>query len=289
MNDSEGPKPITLDSDAQQRLGVGVTTLEAASAPTGIATTARVLDPGPLLQLDSELTSALASLAASRAEADRTRKLYAEERTASAKALEAANAQAQADQQRVFSAQRRLALEWGDGVASLPPGQRAGLLDDLAYFRAELIRVEMPANTPVPRRGAVLGVRSNADSPVLAAVVLGDLPAADPRLQTRGVLAELKGREATLPIGQMAAAEIPTQASSVNGVVLPRAALLRKNSQVWAYVQTAPTTFLRKEVSEYRPVLSGWFVEKGFAPGDRVVTAGAAALLAVETPAADSD
>jgi hypothetical protein len=71
-------------------------------------------------------------------------------------------------------------------------------------------------------------------------------------------------------------------------VVLPRAALLRKDSQVWAYVQTAPTTFLRKEVTEYRPVLAGWFVAKGFAAGEHIVTAGAAALLGVENPAADS-
>jgi hypothetical protein len=282
---SEQPKPITVDAAEQTRLGVAVTTLQAANAPRGVATTGRVLDPGPLLQLDSDLTAAEASLAASRAEAERTRKLFAEDRTASARALEAANAQAQADLQRVNSAQRRLALEWGDGIASLPPKQRAQLLNDLAQVSAELIRVEMPAGTSIPKRGTILEIRSNADSPVSKVTVLGTLPTADPRLQTWGVLAELKGSAARLPIGQALAAEIPVGGSSPTGVVLPRGALLRKDSQVWAYVQTAPTTFLRREVTEYRPVLAGWFVDKGFAPGDRVVTAGAAALLGVETPA----
>jgi hypothetical protein len=237
--------------------------------------------------LDSELTAAEASLAASRAEAERTRRLFAEDRTASKKAVEAAEAQAQADQQRVYSAQRRLALEWGEGVAGLSPRERSALLNDLARVRAELIRLELPSGTPAPKRGAVVEVRADAESPTVSATVLGSLPTADPRLQTRGVLGELKGPQATLPLGQMLSAEIPLPAAagSAAGVVLPRSALLRKDSQVWAYVQTAPTTFLRREVIEYRPVLAGWFVSRGFAPGDRVVTAGAEALLGVETPA----
>ena len=52
-----------------------------------------------------------------------------------------------------------------------------------------------------------------------------------------------------------------------------------------ASVQTAPTAFVRREVRDFRPVLSGWFVAKGFAPGDRVVATGAAALLGIESPA----
>ncbi|TLY64305.1 MAG: hypothetical protein E6K52_02150 [Gammaproteobacteria bacterium] len=281
----EGPKPITVAAPEQLRLGIALATLEAVQAPLATATTARVLDPAPLLQLDGELTAASASLAASRAEAERIAKLFAEDRTASARALEAAKAQAQADLERVNSAQRRLALEWGEGLASLSPQRRGALLNDLAHVRAELIRVEMLANTPVPTRGSIIEVRGNAGAPALRAAVLGVLPVADPRLQTRGVLSELRGAEATLPIGQMLVAQLPTEGLSASGVVLPRAALLRKGSQVWAYVQTAPTAFLRKAVTEYRPLESGWFVAKGFAAGDRVVTDGAAALLALEAQA----
>jgi hypothetical protein len=45
---------------------------------------------------------------------------------------------------------------------------------------------------------------------------------------------------------------------------------------------------VRREVKSYQPLTEGWFVSGGFAPGERVVTAGAAALLGVETPAGDS-
>jgi hypothetical protein len=282
----EGPKAISVDAGEQARFGIAITTLKAVAAPSGSATTARVLDPGSLLQLDSELAAASASLAASRAEAGRTRKLFAQDRTASARAVEAANAQEQADLQRVSATQRRLALEWGGGLADLPANRRATLLNDLARARAELIRVEMPAGAPVPRPGSAIKVRGNADSAELSGVVLGTLPVADPRLQTRGVLAELKGDAANLPIGQMLTAEISAAGpAAATGVVLPRSALLRRDSRVWAYVQTAPTTFQRREVSGYRTGPGGWFVADGFAAGDRVVTAGAAALLGIESPA----
>src|SRR5581483_6265032 len=78
------PKPITVDAAAQIRFGLSVTALKRGPPPGGAATTARVLDPSTLLQLDSELASAAGTFAASRAEAARTRKLFEQDRTASA-------------------------------------------------------------------------------------------------------------------------------------------------------------------------------------------------------------
>ena len=280
------PQPITLSAAEQARLGVQTQVLTAAPAPQGHASTARVLDPGPLIQLDADLAAASASLAASRAEASRTRRLYTEDRTASARALEMAEAQAQADLQRVSGAQRRLLLEWGEGVARLPQRRRAALLNDLAHVRSELVRIELPPEAPVPPAGAVVRLRSAAAT--MQAKVLGMLPVADPRLQTRGVLAELSGSQAQLAVGQMLSAQLPAPASAA-GVILPRSALLREGSQVWAYVQTGPATFVRREVTGFQPLTAGWFVSGGFAPGERVVASGAAALLGVEAPDGGGD
>ena len=287
-----GPKTISVDGAAQARFGIMIATLQGATAPNGLTTSARVLDPGSLLQQDSELAAAAASFAASRAEALRMRRLFSEDRTVSARAVEAAGAQEQADLQRVNAARRQLALEWGGGLADLTARRRADLLNDLARARAELIRVEIPTGVSIPRAGSSIEVRGSSESAVFAGAVLGTLPTADVRLQTRGVLVELKGDAARLPIGQMLSAEIPAAdtATGVTGVVLPRSALLRRDSRVWAYVQTSPATFVRREVHDYHPVATGWFVSSGFVPGDRVVAAGAAALLGVESPApADTD
>jgi len=146
----------------------------------------------------------------------------------------------------------------------------------------------LPAEAPVPPAGAVVRLRGSAAA-TMQAKVLGMLPVADPRLQTRGVLAELSGSQAQLAVGQMLGAQLPGSASPAAGVILARGALLREGSQVWAYVQTGPTTFVRREVTGFQPLTAGWFVSGGFAPGERVVTAGAAALLGVEAPAGGGD
>lgn len=287
-DEAAGPKVITVDAAAQERFGVLVTTLKGASVPNGVSTSARVLDPSPLLQLDSELASAAAAFAASISEEQRTRKLYEEDRTASKRAVEAAHVQAQADLQKLNGVRRQLAMEWGGGIANMRAQRRAELLRELANAKAELIRVEVPAGVPVPVSGVGISLRATDDSSVYAGIVVGPLPMVDPRLQTRGIVVELKGDAARLPIGQMLSAEVPAvarAAADATGVVLPRSALLRRDSRVWAYVQTGPATFVRREVRDYRPVVSGWFVTSGFAAGDRVVEAGAAALLGVESPA----
>jgi hypothetical protein len=285
------PKGITVEPTAQMRFGVLVTTLREATAPKGVSTTARVLDPGRLLQLDSDLAAAAASFSASRAEALRTRKLYTEDRTASARAVEAASAQEQADLQKVNAARRQLALEWGGGIIGLTAHHRSELLSDLTRGRAQLARVEIPTGLAIPGFGAGIELRGNSESEVYSGSVLGILPTADPRLQTRGVLVELKGEAAKLPIGQMLSAQAPSASDApVSGVMLPRSALVRRGSRVWVYVQTSPNTFVRREVHDYHPISGGWFVSSGFAPGDRVVASGAAALLGIESPAqADND
>jgi len=249
-----------------------------------------VLDPSRLLQLDGDLSSASATFAASRAEAIRTRKLYVEDRTASARAVEAASAQEQADLQKVNAARRQLALEWGGGIADLTAHSRSELLNELSRGHASLARVEIPAGVAMPAVGTGIELRGNSESEVFAGSMLGSLPTADPRLQTRGVLVEVKGDAARLPIGQMLSAQVPVANDApVAGVILPRSALLRRGSGVWAYVQTAPNIFVRREVHDYHPVAAGWFVASGFAQGDRVVAGGAAALLGIESPAQAAD
>lgn len=257
-----GPEAITLEPAAQMRFGVLVTTLKAATAPRGVATTATVLDPSRLLQLDGELSSAAATFAASRAEADL---------------------------QKVNAARRQLALEWGGGIADLTAHNRSALLNELSRGHASLARVEIPAAVAMPGIGTGIELRGNSEAEVFAGRTLGSLPTTDP-LQTRGVLVEVKSDAARPPVGQMLTAQVPVANDApVAGVILPRSALLRRGSGVWAYVQTAPNTFVRREVHDYHPAAAGWFVASGFAEGDRVVAGGAAALLGIESPARAAD
>jgi hypothetical protein len=285
---SAGPKAIAVDAAAQARFGVTFATLKGMAAPTDAASTARVLDPASLLQLDGVLATAAASFTASRTEVLRVRKAYSEDRTASYRDVQAANAQAAADLERVNAARRELALRWGGGVADMQAHRRAELLNDLANAHAELVRVEIPAGMPIPRAGSNLTVRGSSAAEVFSGEVLGGLPpTADPGgSQTRAVLVELKADAAKLPVGQTLSAEVPNpDVAGTDGVILPRAALVRRDARAWVYVQTAPTEFIRREVHGLRSVTSGWFVAQGFAPGDRVVATGAPSLLGIESPA----
>ena len=281
------PKAITLDAAAQARFGVGIVTLTAASAPNSTTSTARVLDSRTLVQLDSDLAAASASFTASRDDAARIKKAYSDDHTGSYRDVQVAHEREVGGLQKVNQARRQLAMEWGGGVADLQAHSRAELLSDISASRVELARVEIPAGVAVPKPGATLQVRGFSESEIFTGSVLGVLPLVDPTQQTRGVLVEAQGRcREKLPSARCCLPTSPPRATSgMLGVdVAARGSLLRHDSRIWVYVQTGATTFVRKEVREYRSVPSGWFVPKGFAPGDHVVAAGASALLGAETP-----
>ena len=279
------PKIITVDALTQSRFGVSVVSLAAAALPSIAPATGRVLDPSTLRQLDKDLATASAGFTAARDTEAQVKKAYSEDRTASHRDVQAAHEQEVMALQKVNAARRQLAMEWGGGIADLQAHSRAELLSDISGSNVELVRVELPAGLATPRVGATLQIHGYSEADTFAGTVMGVLPLVDQRMETRGLLVKLKGDAAKLPIGQTLTAEVPVSSgSSLLGVILPRASLLRHDSRVWVYLQTGAESFVRKEVPEYRPVPNGWFVSKGFAPGDHVVAAGATALLGVESP-----
>ena len=66
------------------------------------------------------------------------------------------------------------------------------------------------------------------------------------------------------------------------GTVLPSAALIRHEGEVFVYVQDGPETFRRKPVELARPEENGWFVRGGVRPGEAVVIVGAQQMLSEE-------
>jgi len=272
-----------VDPSAQLRFGVSIVTLKAATAPSGMPTTAHVLDPARLVQLDSDLAIASASFSASLTETVRLKKEYSEERTtANRAAIATSSRQEQTDLQKVNEARRNLAMEWGGGVADLTARKRSELLTELSGGHAALARVDIPAGALTPSPGTAIEMRGASEAELFSGKVLGSLPTSDP--QNRGVLVELKGEAAKSPVNQALSAQLPVAnaAAGPAGVLLPRSAVVRHGSHVWAYVQTGPNTFVRREVRDYQPLSSGWFVPDGFSVGERIVAAGGGSLLGVE-------
>jgi hypothetical protein len=270
---------VTLDAALQTRIGVKTQALTLQHRTSQIDAFAKVLDPGPLAQLQSDLSTAEASAAASQAEAARAQALHAAGGSVASKDVEAAKAQADTDAEHVDLLRRRLGLEWGPGVARLSERQRKALIASLARGDAALVHVDTPSNEG--QAGArTVDIDIGADS--AHGRVLGAARAAEPRLQSSGLIVEVTGKSAVLlSVGLTNSAHI-NSTDAVKGVLLPRSAVIRFEGSDWAYVRRGPTAFERRLLNAPIAQDQGLFVSGGFQSGDAVIVQGAAEVFAVE-------
>lgn len=279
-------EPLRLDASAQSHLGLATAPLAPASRAEEIDAFAKVLDPAPLVQSLSDLATARAASVASSAEAARSRALANPAGGIAAKDAEAAVAQARADALKVQLLRRQIALAWGPGIASLPPARLGRLTDALSKGSAALVHVDTHNNDG--QKGARF-VKIDIGDGSVRGRVLGAARAAEPRLQSSGLIVEIDGPSALLlSVGLTQSAHIESSTDRT-GVVLPRNAVVRWRGSLWAYVQIAPDRFERRLVADPVAEDEGFFVPTGFAVGQRVVVRGAAALFADEQTASRAD
>jgi hypothetical protein len=275
---------LKMDAATQARLGVATAPLQAARRSASITGFARALDSGPLAQLDSDIATALAALAASQAEAARTRTLNAADQTVSRQAAEAAASQARQDAARLLLLRRRVGLEWGPSLARLTDARRGRLVADIAAGRAALVRIDSAQGLSQARGSAEIDLGAAGKA---RAAILGPARVGDPRLQATGVLALVTGPQAMqFGSGTVAAATISAGAGA-DGVVIPRAALLRTGGQTFVYIRRDAGQFERRLVPAGLSDPAGLFVSSGFRAGEPVVTVGAAQLFAAQSAKAD--
>jgi hypothetical protein len=270
---------VTLSPREQARLGVVTRTLATTRHSTQTDAFAKVLDPEPLVQLDSDLAAAEAAASASAAEAARSRALNMQGAALSAKDTEAAIAQARQDALKVDMLRRRLGLEWGPGIARLGAAARARLVHGLSAGSIALVHVDTHNNEG--QAGARFVKVDIGDDSVRGAVI-GPARAAEPRLQSSGLIVQVSGRAAILlSVGLTQSAHIES-ATAETGVMIPRQAVIRYEGLDWAYVRANASTFERRMIDGPVPEADGFFVAHGFAGGDVVVVGGATALFAAE-------
>ena len=287
--DSADEFEVFLEPTAQIRLGIGTTRLQPAQVAQTIEAIGRGLDIGGLARLDAEIESAGAAASASASEAKRLEVLAEDDQNASRQALEAATARATADAAILQLARRRLALEWGPGLAALDAQGRRQLISGIAEGEAALLRIDPMEQATAT--GIRAYIRPAANLPPVATESAGPAAVTDPNLQTQGQLVLVKGQDAVgLRPGRILAAELESGAL-LSGVILPRSALVRADGFSWVYLRISDDEFLRRKVVGARIQSDGWFVSSGFAPGDDIVDTGAGSLLAVErsSDATDDD
>jgi multidrug efflux pump subunit AcrA (membrane-fusion protein) len=282
----EAPSAIKMDPATQARLGIATASLVAARHSPALTGYTRAVDATPLATLDSDIVAAASTLQASRAEAQRTRTLAAADQTVSRKVAEQAAAQARADAAKLALLRRRLGLEWGPAIAALSDARRARLIADIATGRANLVRIDAAGGLAPTRGTAVieLGPAGRA-----RATILGPSRTGEPRLQSTGLLALVRGPNAmALGLGVVAPATLAT-GPGVTGVVAPRSALMRSAGETFVYIRKDASTFEERPIEGIEPDPRGLFVREGLKPGERVVVQGAAKLFTAAHPAAGAD
>jgi len=273
---------VQISQAGQRRLGIATQALTVAHRASEVDAFAKVLDPEPLAQLDSDLDTAEAAALASAAEAERSRTLHATNGSVAAKDMEAAVAQARADALKVAMLRRRLDLEWGPGVARMSAAARARLVRGLVAGKIALVHVD--THNDQGQAGARWVKVDIGDGSVRGAV-LGPARAAEPRLQSSGLIVEVSGASAILlSVGLTQSAHIESSTPQT-GFVVPLASIVRYRGLDWAYVRRGAGVFDRRMLEDPIPQADGFFVAKGFSAGDEVVTHGAAALFTSEQSA----
>lgn len=242
----------------------------------------------PIAQAVADWATAAAMERQSRAALARVQRLSGTPGAMPADIAESAERQAAVDNAALLLARRRLTAGFGQN----PPWKddiESPVLRALASGEMKLVRVTLPlgslhAAMPVRLRLARINATPAADRWTAAAVWVAP---ADANVPGTSFFALLRNGDAgegerLLVWAASGAAE--------SGVLIPAAAAVISDGRVWCFIERRSGVFVRTALDTSAPVDGGYFVKSGFAPDDRLVTAGAGLLLAREknpTPAAE--
>jgi len=287
-----GRTVISLDAQTQAREGIQVAPVTETSMRTQLHGTALLLPVTALATLRNSYVAAAAKLQRAQVDVDLSRQqyeriktLYEQNQNMSLKAMQDAQAvyRNQQAQLNADEADAKLQLDvvgqqWGATikrwVASSNPVLEAVL--EQRYFLAQV--VFPPGEVAEPP--AALSLMSPGNQLVRARLV-SPLPQVNPQIQGISFI-YLAPSHAGMAAGMNLAVLLPV-GQPLRGSVVPASAVVWWQGKAWAYQATSPGGFTRREVPTGNPVRGGYFVPGAtFAPGTKLVTAGAQALLSEE-------
>jgi hypothetical protein len=281
--DKAGHVFIAIQPAAQKEIGIASEVLQPTARTIGSEAYGFILDPAPLATLCSELATTQASLAAAEAQYRRTSVLYGEQKNASLRDLQTAQAAYVADKSHLEALRQQLRNDWGEEFAQLTPQARSRLVSALIDHREAIARVTLPTGEPmadVPRT-AKIAVLGHENQP-LNAIALYTAPMVVQTLQGQPFLALIAANDFPLRPGAAVSARIPTSNALEQGVLVPRSAVVRYEGREWVYRAIDGNRFVRRAIAPAETTAQGYFVTKNLEPGTRIVVAGAQALLSEE-------
>jgi multidrug efflux system membrane fusion protein len=286
-----GQTVLTLDTPTQNRLGLEVAILTATVTRTRVTSPAVVLPVQDLaafrnsyIATQTQLQKLHVELDVTRMEYTRLKALFEQDHNISEKSLQSAEGALKANEADELAGEQQRNLqesmvrqEWG-GVVS------KWVLDDSPEFhrildqRDVFVQVTMQTDASF---GAPKTISLEILGPTrIGASLVSSFPRVDPRIQGRSFLYTAPAHLGLTPgVNLLAHLSIGSQ---MRGLIVPTSAVIWSEGKAWVYQQTASDRFTRRVVPTEVPVERGFFAAQGFAPGDKVVTRGAQALLSEE-------
>jgi hypothetical protein len=282
---------LTVDEQAQKRIGIEVGVLAGSSNRPQADVPATVLSPQDLAAFRNGYVSAQSQIEKNRVDIEVARKQYTRakslfdsDQNISAKTLESAEGNLRALETEQHAAEQQLKLQgsmaeqqWGGVVAKWAMDESPELYSVLG-MREVLIQVTFPFDQNYAAPNTILVEvpgRTRAQASLISA-----FPRVDPRIQGRSYLYSAPAQPDFTP-GVNLVSHL-TVGNSTRGVVVPASAVVWSEGKAWAYLQTAARQFSRREVPTDSPVDAGYFVRTGFSAESKVVTRGAQSLLSEE-------
>ncbi len=286
-----GQPVVTLDEATQRRAGIAVEALHVTEARQQAVAAATIIPVQDLITLRSALVAAQVqvetaqvSVDVSKEEYERLRALYQENQNASQKSVQAAEATLRTNEARLLAAHQGLAVQktaavqsWGSAVAGWVAAGKAQL-NRVLNQQELLVQVAAPPGSAFTAAQTV--ELSTPAGRLIQARYVSPFPRVDPRIQGASLLYSMDSHPGLAP-GMNLVARLPI-GRRLKGVLVPGTAIVWWQGQAWAYEQTSSTRFTRELVSTAMPLEAGYFEATGFAPGSKVVTQSAQALLSEE-------
>jgi len=287
-----GEPVITLDLATQRNSGIATVILSKAPHQAQVQAYGMVIDLQQLTDLSNSYANAKAQLGtvqaklnASRADYERSQKLYENRQLISAAQLQSAEAAFRVDEANLTAAQslvQTLAATaqqtWGV-VLGRAVVDGAPMLSNLVERREILIQVTLAPGESVsqPPMAALVqadnGLRTNARFVSLA-------PKTDPRIQGISFLYIAPAQSGLLPGMNILA--FLSSGNMVDGTNVPASTIVWWQGRAWIYVRTGSETFVRREIATDTPAPTGGYVVKGLPDNAEVVAQGAQMLLSEE-------
>jgi hypothetical protein len=252
-----------------------------------------VLDLQPLVDLDSsyalakaQVSAAQAKLDASSAEFEREDKLFKTQKSVvTLDKLQAAEATFHTDEAALASAKAQLRTveetakqSWGP-VLGQPLGEENQTFARLVQRQDYLVQVTLSPGVLIdaPPQTATIQLENGHRQQIH---FISPATKTNSSIQGVSLLYSVPASSELLP-GMNVLALLPL-ASTIDGVIVPKDAVVWWQGRAWLYVRTSPSTFARRAIPTDYPLPEGEYLDGTLTSGAEVVVQGAQMLLSEE-------